>query len=132
MKQHFNTIALAILLSAGPLMMYAHQYWALAVLEKGKDKPTVLEYHSVAELAENGIEYFRIFDDGFRFRKEPYNPVKLQYGYRWSDGKMFIYDFESQMETLAFDFNLEVDDHFTTFNGIEWIVEMVSKRTKIL
>jgi hypothetical protein len=36
---------------------------------------------------------------------------------------MFIYDFEKQNETLAFDFNLSEGDHFTTFNGMEWVVD---------
>ena len=105
--------------------MYAQQKWALAVWEKGMDKPTIMEYHSVAETVENGMEYYRIFDDSNRFRNEAYNPVKLQYGYRWTDKQMFVYDFERQKETLAFDFNLAVGDYFTTFNGIEWVVEMV-------
>ena len=125
MKRNFNFIVYIILLSAGISPMYAQQNWALAVWKKGNDKPTIMEYHSVAETAENGIEYYRIFDDSFRFRHEAYNPVKLQYGYRWADKQMFVYDFESHKETLAFDFNLAVDDHFTTFNGIEWIVEEV-------
>lgn len=124
MKQH-STIktALAVLLSLISFEMNAQHHWAMAVLEKGKDKPVIMEYHSVAETAENGKEYHRIFDDGYRFRNETYNPVKLQYGYRWADRQMYIYDFENAKETLAFDFNLTAGDHFTTFNGMEWEVE---------
>lgn len=125
MKQYFCNIVLVILLSAWLSPMYAQQNWALAVWEKGEDKPTIMEYHSAAETVENGIEYYRIFDDSYRFRNEAYNPVKLQYGYRWADNQMFVYDFESKKEILAFDFNLAVGDHFTTFNGVEWIVEVV-------
>ena len=105
--------------------MYAQQNWALTVWKKGKEKPTILEFHSVAETVESAMEYYRIFDDSYRFRNGAYNPVKLQYGYRWADKRMFVYDFESKKETLAFDFNLAVGDHFTTFNGIEWIVKAV-------
>ena len=123
MKQHFYSIVYVILLSAGLSPMYAQQNWALAVWEKGNDKPTIMEYHSVVETVEDGMEYYRIFDDSYRFRNEAYNPVKLQYGYRWGDKQLFVYDFESQQETLAFDFNLAIGDHFTTFNGIKWIVE---------
>lgn len=130
MKQHFYSIVYVILLSAGLSPMYAQQKWALAVWEKGMDKPTIMEYHSVAETVENGMEYYRIFDDSNRFRNEAYNPVKLQYGYRWTDKQMFVYDFESHKETLAFDFSLAIGDHFTTFNGIEWIVE-VAKDTLV-
>ena len=95
----------------------------MAVIEQGKEVPIILEYHSVVEVAENGQEYHRIIDDSYRFRHEAYNPITLQYGYRWADKQMFIYDFEKQKETLGFDFSLSPGDHFTTFNGIEWTVE---------
>ena len=111
MKQHFYLTAFVILLSAGFSRMYAQHCWAMAVLEKGKESPTILTYrcHNVAETAENGTEYYRI--NG------------LKYGYRLADKQIFVYDFESQEETLAFDFNLAVGEHFTTYNGVEWIVE---------
>lgn len=126
MKQH-STIktACAVLLSLSSFELYAQHHWAIAVLENGKEKPTIMEYHSVTEKAKNGIEYHRIFDDGYRFRNEAYNPIKLQYGYRWADKQMYIYDFENNEETLAFDFNLTSGDHFTTFNGMEWEIEEV-------
>jgi hypothetical protein len=73
----------------------------MAFVEKEQDIPTVVEYHSAQETAENGIVYHRIFDDSYRIRGEAYNPVKLQYGYRWTDKKMFVYDFEKQEESLA-------------------------------
>ena len=38
---------------------------------------------------------------------------------------MFVYDFEKQEETLAFDFNLSEGDHFTTYNDMEWEIESV-------
>ena len=124
MKRLIQILSIS-LLSVCCIEVYAQQSWALAVLDKGNDKPIIMEYHSVAETVENGMEYYRIFDDRYRFRNEAYNPVKLQYGYRWADKQMFVYDFERQKETLAFDFNLAVGDYFTTFNGIEWVVEMV-------
>ena len=79
MKQH-STIktACAVLLSLSSFELYAQHHWAIAVLENGKEKPTIMEYHSVTEKAKNGIEYHRIFDDGYRFRNEAYNPIKLQ------------------------------------------------------
>jgi hypothetical protein len=43
---------------------------------------------------------------------------------------MFIYDFDKQEETLAFDFNLSEGDHFTTFNGKKW--EIVDIRNVLL
>ena len=53
------------------------QFWALAIMEEGKIKPAIIEYHSIPETLENGTEYQRIYDDSFLFRYEPYNPIKL-------------------------------------------------------
>ena len=126
MKQQLrNKIAIAVLLSLSSFELNAQHHWALAILQKGKEKPTIMEYHSVIETAENGIEYHRIFDDGYRFRNETYNPIKLQYGYRWADKQMYIYDYNNHKESLAFDFNLTSGDHFTSFNGLEWEIETV-------
>ena len=125
MKRNLFTLVFTILLSAGPLRMYAQQDWAMAVWEKGNEKPAVFQYHSVAETAGNGVEYQRIYDFGYIFRNEARNPIKLQYGYRWADRKLYIYDFESQVETLALDINLSEGERFTTFNGMEWTVEAV-------
>lgn len=108
---------------------YAKQSWALAVMEKGNDRPAIKMYYSLAETDSSGVEYNRVYDGVYRefyfWNPDPSRLVKLQYGYRWAGRKMFIYDFESQKETLAFDFNLSVGDHFTTFNGMEWLVESV-------
>jgi len=124
MKRLFQILAVT-LLSATSSELCAQHNWAMAFVEKGQDIPTVVEYHSAQETAENGIVYNRIFDDSYRIRGEAYNPVKLQYGYRWTDKKMFVYDFEKQEETLAFDFNLSEGDHFTTYNDMEWEIESV-------
>lgn len=113
----------SVWLLVNSLDLYALQHWAMAVVENGKTMPVIIDYHSVAETAENGIEYQRIFDDSYRFRREAYSPVKLKFGYRWVDKYLFIYDFENQKETLALDFNISEGDHFTTFNGMEWKVE---------
>ena len=109
MKRLIQILSIS-LLSVCCIEVYAQQSWALAVLDKGNDKPIIMEYHSVAETVENGMEYYRIFDDRYRFRNEAYNPVKLQYGYRWADKQMYVYDFESHKETLAFDFNFRVSN----------------------
>ncbi|MCR5131908.1 MAG: hypothetical protein K6C10_10680 [Prevotella sp.] len=124
MKRIFQILA-AALLSATSLELHAQHNWAIALIGKNNEKPTIMEYHSVLEKAENGIEYHRIFDDNYRIRGEAYNPIRLQYGYRWVGKQMFVYDFEKKEETLAFDFNLSIGDHFTTFNGMEWEVEIV-------
>ena len=124
MKKIFTTsLAFAVLLSANPIELYAQQFWAVSVIEDGNVTPTILEYRGMAETAENQIEYYRIYDDSYKFRHEDYNPIKLQFGYRHADKQIFIYDFETQKETLAFDFSLSEGDHFKTFNGMEWVVE---------
>lgn len=46
----------------------------MALMDNDREMPSVMEYHSVVETADNGIEYHRIFDDEFRLRKELYNP----------------------------------------------------------
>ena len=123
--KHYSTISLAIavLLSESSAELYAQQNWAMVMIENGNEKPTLVEYFGFVETAENGIEYHRIYDYSYIFSYEGYNPVKLQYGYRFAEKQIFIYDFETQKETLAFDFNLSAGNQFTTFNGMEWMVE---------
>ena len=99
---------------------HAQHRWAMIVSTGDSDKPAVIEYHSEEETAKNGTTYSRIYDDGWRFRRESYSPLKLRYGYRLADKQMYVYDFESGKETLAFDFRLSVGDSFTTFNNMEW------------
>ena len=136
MKRFFTiSFFLVILLFAGFMEINAQEnfnrynVWAMAVLEKGKDEPAILMYSSPVETAENGMEYHRIVDESWINRNESYNPIKLQYGYRTADKKIFIYDFENKKETLAFDFNISEGDHFTTFNGMEWEVVAVKDTT---
>jgi hypothetical protein len=136
MKRFFTiSFFLVILLFAGFMELYAQEHinsynvWAMAVMEKGQEQPAILMYTSPVETAENGLEYHRIVDENWIIRNESYNPIKLQYGYRMADKKIFIYDFENKKETLAFDFNISEGDHFTTFNGMEWEVVAVNDTT---
>ena len=62
MKRLFQILAVT-LLSATSSELCAQHNWAMAFVEKGQDIPTVVEYHSAQETAENGIVYNRIFDD---------------------------------------------------------------------
>lgn len=101
----------------------AQHAWAMAVIEN--ERPVIVQYHGVPEKAENGVEYLRIYDDGFLFRREDANPIKLQYGYRIGDKRIYVYDYDSKKESLAFDFTLSAGDYFTTVNGMEWVVEDV-------
>ena len=98
-------IFLTMLLSGGHAQLFDNRYnvWAMAVVEKGQEEPTLLLYTSPVETAENGLEYHRIVDENWIIRNESYNPIKQQYGYRTADKKIFIYDFETKKETLAFD-----------------------------
>ena len=116
-------IFMAILLLTCPIVIHAQQSWAMAIIEEGQDKPLFREYHCEPEKGANGMDYMRIYDWTFIIRQEYYNPEQLQYGYRMPEKKIFVYDYETDEERLAFDFTLSVGDHFTTYNGIEWIVE---------
>lgn len=124
-------IFLTMLLSGGHAQVFVNRYnvWAMAVMEKGQEQPAILMYTSPVETAENGMEYHRIVDESWINRNESYNPIKLQYGYRTADKKIFIYDFETKKETLAFDFNISEGERFTTFNGMEWEVVAVKDTT---
>ena len=100
--------------------------WAMIVMENNSDSPDVIGYYSELETAENGNKYYHIYNEGsLSHRSVYYNPIQLPYGYRFADKKIYIYDYENQKETLAFDFTLSEGDYFTTFNGIEWVVESV-------
>lgn len=132
MKHYFKLgMLFAALLSAGSVKLYADdvylwQKWAMAVMERGMDKPAIMEYWTEPEEGENGVVYLRISDYSYIHRSGEagrYNPIRLQYGYRVADKKIYIYDFETEKETLAFDFNLSAGDSFTTYNGMEWVVE---------
>lgn len=97
--------------------------WAMATMEKGQEKPIILEYRSVQEKAANGVEYHRIYDYSYWLHPAPYNPVKLPYGFRMSDKRIYLYDFEKNTEYVGFDFTLTMGDRFTTCNGVTWQVE---------
>jgi hypothetical protein len=119
--KRFFAIALFSVCTAFLLNAQITRY-AIVVIEPDSETPVIREYHAIPEKAGNGKDYYRIYDDSYLFGKESYNPVKLQYGYRLADRQIYIYDFELEKETLAFDFNLSKGDHFTTYNGMEWIV----------
>ena len=57
MKQHsiLRTL-ITVLLSSFAIELCAQEYWALAVMEQGKKKPTVMEYLGRKETAQNGKE----------------------------------------------------------------------------
>ena len=114
---------LSALLSAVTCMMQAQHSWAMATIENGKNMPSFSKFQCLSEKGSNGVDYYRMYDWGFQIRQEYYNPVKLQYGYRMEDKRIFVYDFEKEEECLAFDFTLTVGDRFATYNGMEWTIE---------
>lgn len=61
MKRLFQILAVTLLSTTSSELCAQHN-WAMAFVEKGQDIPTVVEYHSAQETAENGIVYNRIFD----------------------------------------------------------------------
>lgn len=113
------------LLSAVTGTMLAQHGWVMATIEDGKNMPSFTEFHCLPEKGANDIYYHRIYDESSRLGQEYYNPVKLQYGYRMENKRIFVYDFEKDEERLAFDFTLSVGNRFSTYNGMEWEVEAV-------
>ncbi len=100
-------------------------WWSMAVMQDGDERPTFFLYDAVEDTTVNGMGYFRIEDISYLRGRESDYPIKLPYGYRMADKKICIYDFDNHKETVGFDFNLSVGDHFTTFNGMLWEVEAV-------
>ena len=122
MKKHFLLyIVLTTLVSLSQLS--AQNKWATAKLIQGQYQPIIKEYWCSPEIGSNGTMYLRLLDANCG---GDYRPNKLQYGYKSIDRKIYIYDFETEEERLAFDFTLAEGDLFETYNGIEWIVESVS------
>mgnify|MGYP006916057204 CR=1 FL=1 len=105
--------------------MQAQHSWAMATIVDEENTLSFTEYHSMPETGVNNIDYLRIYDESCRLRQDYYNPIKTQYGYRISDKHIFIYDFDTEKERLAFDFTLSEGDHFITYNEMEWKVEAV-------
>ena len=106
---------------------FPDQFWTMAVAENGDESPVIRGYQGVHKTAENDKDYYRIYEN-YQYslnHGKSEQTVQLPYGYRLADKQIYIYDYEIQKETLAFDFNLAVGDHFTTFNGMEWEVESV-------
>lgn len=93
------------------------QHWAILTMGADEAEPTVAEYSGVPEKNSKGVFYQRII--------KGYAGDKLPYGYRISGNDIYIYDFENDKETTAFDFNLKEGGKFTTFNGMEWEVVSV-------
>lgn len=112
-----------VLLLVRSIVVQAQNSWAMVTVESGKNWPSFSEFHCLLEKGANNMEYNRIYDESYRTRQEQSNPVKLQYGYRISEKKIFIYDFDTNTEKPAFDFTLFAGDHFITYNGIEWVVK---------
>lgn len=101
--------------------------WATATITEGEVVPTLNEYWTLPtpETGANGLLYWRIEDESYVFQPagSPYNPITTRYGYRKEEKKLFIYDFETHEERIGFDFTLAAGDSFTTYNGMEWVVE---------
>ena len=124
MKPNYITILFfSILLLTHCHTMQAESSWAMVTFEDGKDWPSVAEYHGWLEKGANGVDYLRIHD--YKSMGN-YNPIKLRYGYRMSDKKIFVYDYDTDEERVAFDFTLSAGDHFRTYNGIEWEVDIAT------
>ncbi|MBQ6190243.1 MAG: hypothetical protein IJK45_08750 [Bacteroidaceae bacterium] len=93
--------------------------------------------------APNGKYYYRWWNSEVRFtypNGNIYEPVDddfcnpkdrkpLDIGYRFDDDKMYIYNFKTEEESVAYDFTLQVGEKFTTPDGVCW--EVVNRRTEV-
>ena len=104
---------------------YGTFQWAMATIEEGKSMPTLTWYICDPQKGANGVKYQRIYDASCHIDHIYQAPKTLPYGFRLADKSIYIYDFDSKEERLAFDFTLSVGDRFTTYNGIEWLVDAV-------
>ena len=106
---------------------FPDQFWTIAVTENNDETPIIRGYQGIHETAENNKDYYRIHEN-YQFSLnlgKSEHIVQLPYGYRLADKQIYLYDYDQKQEVLAFDFNLAVGDHFTTFNGMKWEVESV-------
>ena len=92
--------------------------------------------------ASNGKYYYRWWNGSvlFDIPNGIYDPIDddfcnpkdrepLDYGYRFDDGKMYVFNFKTEEEAVACDFTLQPGELFTTPDGISW--EVVSRRTEV-
>ena len=54
----------------------------------------------------------------------------LDIGYRYEHGKMYVYNFKTGEESVAYDFTLQPGEQFTTPDGVCW--KVVDRRTEVL
>ena len=112
----------------------------IVVLDEGGVKLNV--HTSCYFKAPNGVYYYRWWNGEVRFRTPNgiYEPVDddfcnpkdrepLDYGYRFEDGKMYVYNFKTEKEAVAYDFTLQPGEQFTTPDGVCW--EVVNRKTEV-
>ena len=125
LQTYFRRVVGLVLLSAYAVSLQAQQSWAMAAMDEEGNLPQYIEVHCQAERGANGIDYYRMYYWTFAGIRS-YRPAHLnmlQYGYRLAEKRIFIYDYETGEERLAFDFTLAAGDRFRTYNGLEWEVE---------
>ena len=86
--------------------------------------------------APNDVYYYRWWSDEQLFGwggGSIYTPVceerfcdPLDFGYRFDDEKMYVYNFKTEKESVACDFTLQPGEQFTTPDGVCW--KVVSRR----
>ena len=99
-------------------------------------------YMSLYCTAPNGILYYRWWDItesqwlDYGIPNGVYDPVvfdtksvPLSLAYRFDDTKMYVYNFDTQEEYVAYDFSLQPGERFTTPDGICW--KIVSREGKV-
>lgn len=122
-------ILMAILALSMPVCIYAQGdsdgytdfSWVIAFVGESDNDIDLYYCYSTAEVGANDKMYGRIT---YLTEINPFSAyIKTSYGLRHENKCIYVYDYEKNTETLAFDFNLSVGDRFTTYNGMKWIVE---------
>ncbi len=108
-----------------------HRQGVVVVNDEGADMKI---YLSTSVKAPNGKVYYRWWEGNFLYSihepEEFESPTTepMPYGYRYDEEKMYVYNFLTDEETMAYDFTLQTGELFTAPDGVTW--EVVDRRTE--
>jgi len=98
---------------------YGFCAYAMIVKYKDSDDCKVMELWLNDEYnAPNGYTYFY---DNSCFTNRDFDEFQ-KYGFRIADKKIYVYDIEKEKEHVAYDYNIQPGESFTTMDGREWLV----------
>lgn len=93
-------------------------------------------YVSCYFTASNGIKYYRWWEGNLLYGIHDWDYLSnaatvspLSYGYRHDGERMYVYNFLTEQEQVAYDFALQPGEQFTTPDGVCW--EVVGRRSEL-